>query len=280
MDRPALTLALAALACLGCGEPAAEPPASESAAPMLGAAPRPDELEAAVARAQARLAQAPAIVRFLDPSGGAVNLDEAAKRLAPTIAACRADQKVLAAIADELADTHPDVARAPVAAVLARERASAFRFREWVLLELLKTTDGIVSSLRARGAGPAEMVLAAAQLDTIAYPREGVALLRRWLEIAPEALRRAPPGSRELATALADARMMAFAWGPNQWSAKDAVEVRGPVAALRAALRGLPVERVVARWWDWGEKNGGAPLDPSTASEQAKDLRALGVDVP
>lgn len=297
-----LAAALALAACAGCG--GGEKPAESDWTPVVDASAAPPapaasagstaaaraDLDAAVGRAQRRIAQAPAIVQLMNPMGGTVDLPEAARRCRALLAECRADQKKLGEIADVLADAGPDPARAPLADLLARQRAAAYRFREWALLELLRAVESSLADLNARGTpGTAELLLAAGQLDSLTYGHEGAILVRRWLELAPEALRRATdPEQRAdgVAALLTDCRLMGYAWGPNQWRGRDREDVRAHVAAFRKALAALPTPEgrlaasVVTRWWDVAEKTNGGWPDASTAAELTRDIRTLGQKLP
>lgn len=288
----AVAVALFALAAFGCGEK--EPQWTELAprtAPPSVAALTGDErtLAEAIARSQARLLEAPALVALMNPMAGQVDIPEAARRTAKLVEACRADSRVLGGVADALGERYPDPKTAPVAILLAQTRAAAYRFREWALVELLNAMGSLSRDLLARGTpSSAEILFAAASLDGIRYGHEGAILLRRYLALAPEAYRRALAASEPLALGdlCYDIRMMATAWGPAQWNDKEAPIVKKLVADYRAASTALPgpagaaLARLVTRWWDWGTAGTGSPLDAAKTAETVHDLRALARALP
>ena len=294
MPRLPVALLVCALAATGCGKSETHPEASWSELAPASAAPVPlpdlRPLEEAIARGQQRLAQAPGLIALMNPMGGQTDIPEAARRTASLMEACRADQLILARISDQLNDLYPDLEHTAPDVVLWQTRAAAYRFREFALLELLRATDRTAKDLIARNAtSPAELLLAAAALDGIKYPHEGAILLRRYLAFATEAMRRAAqPSSHlvELPSLLGDTRMMALAWGPTQWSASDAAELRRLVDTYRAQVNALPgpagaaIGRLVNRWWEWGLLQTGQPLDHERVTATAADLRTMAANLP
>ena len=242
-------------------------------------------LDAAVDRAQSRLTQAPELIGLMNPMGGHVDIPEAARRTSQAIAGVRADQGVFSGIADRLAGAHADLAKAPSPAVIRLARAAAYRFREWALLQLLLATEKTAKDLLASSSSPSTpaILMAAVQLDGLKYGHEGALLLHRYLAVAPEALRRAARchGELEVARLLYDTRLMATAWGPTQWTEHEVPDVTKWVAEFRAATAtlpppgGAPIARMVTRWWDWGAKATGNPMEPADLVATAADLRAL-----
>jgi hypothetical protein len=304
MRAAAALLAVAAVCIAGCGKSAPPPAWSEvaspaSAAPMLGStsgAPVDEDaeyaqLEAAIARAQGRVTQAPEIIALMNPMGGQVDIPEAHRRTSAALAACRADHATVSAICERLADAHPDAAKTPTRVVLRQMRGAAYRYREWALIQLLTATDAMAADLLKRSSSPStpELLIAASQLDGLTYGHEGEIMYRRYLALAGEALSRvAKPEENvaEVALHLADMRMMAYAWSPAQWSASDGPELDRQIAAFKQRAAALPgpagaaLSRYVALWWDKELISTGANPPAEKNAAAAAEMRALAAVLP
>lgn len=296
---------IAALGVAGCGRPATQPAWRDvtSPAPSVAAAPAAHvenanvdeeaenaQLEAAIARAQERVTQAPEIIALMNPMGGQVDIPEAHRRTSKALAACRADHAKVGAICERLGDAHPDPAKTATRVLLRQLRGAAYRYREWALIQLLTATDQMATELLKRSSSPStpELLLAATQLDGLTYGHEGQIMYRRYLALAGEALNRlAKPEERvaEVAMHLADMRMMAYAWCPGQWTGSDATEMERLVAAFKARAKEVPgpagaaLSRYVTLWWDKDLiTSGNAPPEKNAAA--ATELRTLASLLP